>query len=559
MRVNTKTTTASLPESERNDVAGPLQVRLIVEAESDIDCARLQTAWQSLVERQEDLSAGLSRNGNSHKNKRRPVPWQQYDLSGLSTEQARAWLNSFLETDRDQIIPADRLPLMRFALASFGARACELVWSLHPTLRERIDVERVLHDVASEYGPGLRVMQIEAEDNRKIELSRNGNHAAYDTAKIARPQSGGTSPDNLDDGIENKLTLIWEAVLNTKVQRATDDFFDLGGHSLLAARLLVRIEETLGIELPLASLLEAPTIRGQAQLIRKHSGQANVQEPTHRQHAVRQLPFFFLGGDPTFRPLAQRLSELRELHNLGLRSSVISKLEDPYSMECLATHFVGAIRERFPHGPYMLGGWCAHGLLAYETARQLREQGEEVAQLVMLESVHPVKRNEYSSWKRTIARAQLKMHLLKFEFAYMRQLNGGQARDYLSGRAWQKLKRMKEAFRQALKITHLDGNEELGTRNPLDILYTAAARYSPKPYRGNVVLMRSQQRTYGFGKVLDLGWGELLGKNLEICETPGNHYTIYMHPNVDALAHKINVCLRRAEERVTQVGAAQPA
>ena len=69
--------------------------------------------------------------------------------------------------------------------------------------------------------------------------------------------------------------------------------------------------------------------------------------------------------------------------------------------------------------------------------------------------------------------------------------------------------------------------------------------------------MRSQKRTYGFGGVLDLGWGELLGKNLEIYETPGNHYTIYMNPNVDALAHKINVSLRKAEERVTQSSAAR--
>ena len=528
----------------------------MVEGEGDIDAARLQTAWQTLIERQE-LNGGFSRNGNSHKYKRRPLPWQQYDLSGLSAERARTWLDSFLETDREQIIPTDRLPLMRCALACFGARACELVWSLHPALRERIDVERVLNELASGYGPGLRMMQIDAAGERETKPSKNGNHAAHDTAIMARAQSNGASADNVDDGVENKLTLIWETVLNTKVQRPTDDFFDLGGHSLLAARLLARIEETLGIELPLASLLEAPTIRGQAQLIRKHSGTASAEEPGREQRMLRQLPFFFLGGDPTFRPLAQRLSELRELHNLGLQPSVLSKLEDPYSMECIARHFVQAIRERSPHGPYMLGGWCAHGLLAYETARQLEEQGEEVAQLVMLESVHPVKRNQYSSWKRMIARAQLKMHLLKFEYAYMRQLNGAQARDYVSGRVWQKLNRMNESFRQAMKITDLNGKGELATRNPLDVLYTAAARYSPKPYHGSVVLMRSQQRTYGFGTVLDLGWGELLGNNLEICETPGNHYTIYMYPNVDALAHKINVSLRRAEQRVTR--AARPA
>jgi thioesterase domain-containing protein/acyl carrier protein len=451
---------------------------------------------------------------------------------------------------------------MRFALACFDAGKCELVWSLHPVLRQRVVVEQVLNELAAEYGPGLRLTQIELDAGRETP-SRNGNghHPALATTKIGNVENGEGLAESADDGIESKLSSIWEAVLNTKAPRITDDFFDLGGHSLLAARLLVRIEETLGIELPLAALLEAPTIRGQAQLIRKYSGKTTGQPASEKRlvepHMVRQIPFFFLGGDPTFRPLSQRLGELRELHNLGLQSSLLAKLKDPYSMECIAADFVAAIREQAPRGPYMLGGWCAHGLLAYETARQLQEQGEEVAQVVMLESVHPVKRSAYSGWKRMIARAQLKFHLIKFEYAYMRQLPSAQARNYVAGRVRKKLQRVRESIRRTLKIADLQGNEELGKRNPLDILYIAAARYSPKPYHGSVALMRSQKRTYGFGGVLDLGWGELLGKNLEICETPGNHYTIYMHPNVDALAHRINVSLRKAEERVTQASSAR--
>ena len=552
MGVSTRAITTPL-ESTREVAARPAQVHLHVEG--DIDFARLQVAWQNLVQRKEELSRGLSPNGNSHKYKQRPLPWQQYDLRGLPAERARMWLNSFLETDRGQDIPADRLPLMRCALACFDEGGCELVWSLHPALRERVDVERVLNELVAEYGPGLRMTQIELEAP-----SRNGNGHHLAPTKIASVENREGLADSGDDGIESKLKSIWEAVLSTKAPRVTDDFFDLGGHSLLAARLLVRIEETLGVELPLASLLEAPTIRGQAQLIRKYSRKITEREASREKHLiephmVRQLPFFFLGGDPTFRPLSQRLGELRELHNLGLQSSLLAKLKDPYSMECIAADFVAAIREQAPRGPYMLGGWCAHGLLAYETARQLQEQGEEVAQVVMLESVHPVKRNAYSAWKRMIARAQLKLYLMKFEYAYMQQLHGSQARDYVAGRVRKKLQRVKESIRRTLKIADLQHSEEFGKRNPLDILYIAAARYSPKPYQGSVALMRSQQRTYGFGGVLDLGWGELLGKNLEVYETPGNHYTIYMHPNVDALAHKINVSLRKAEERVTQASA----
>jgi thioesterase domain-containing protein len=91
--------------------------------------------------------------------------------------------------------------------------------------------------------------------------------------------------------------------------------------------------------------------------------------------------------------------------------------------------------------------------------------------------------------------------------------------------------------------------EDSAAGNPLDVLYAASAKYRPKPYSGPVVLIRSTKRTFGFGHVLDLGWSEILGKKLEICETPGNHYTIYMEPNVDALAHKMNICLRKAEEQ----------
>jgi thioesterase domain-containing protein len=200
----------------------------------------------------------------------------------------------------------------------------------------------------------------------------------------------------------------------------------------------------------------------------------------------------------------------------------------------------------------MLGGWCAHGLLAYETARQLQEQGQEVAQVMLLETANPVKMKQYNGWKRAIAKVQLKVHLLRFEYAYLQQLNSTQTRNYLAGRTSQKLARMRQSVIRVLQAAKFYPEmEDTASGNPLDILYAAAAKYYPKPYRGAVVLIRSTQRTFGFGHVLDLGWTELLEKNLEICETAGNHYTIYTEPNVNGLAYKINHCLRKAEERMT--------
>jgi thioesterase domain-containing protein/acyl carrier protein len=528
---------------QRNEASGvqpPVQLHFLVQGE--IESAMLQSAWQKAAER---LRVGAERpqhvNGNGNEAGLRRAPWQEHDLRGLPREQARKWIRSFLETDGQQGISAQRFPQMRCALLLTDERECELVWSLHPAVSKLVDVQQAMREMAAACQSDIRLTELQPQ------------HVDQTAQQPEKRPATQASPDAAyaEDSAEQELIKIWETVLNTKPVRTNDDFFDLGGHSLLAARLLARIEDSLGVELPLASLLEAPTVRGQAQLVRKYRGKAISHDRGRNEQSIaRTLPFFFLGGDPTFRPLSQRLSELREFHSLGLQMSLIAKLKDPRSLECIAEQFVKSIRERRPEGPYMLGGWCAHGLLAFETARQLQAQGQEVAQLLLLETVNPVRMKQYSGWKRSIGRTQLKFHLLKFEYAYLRQLNPTQTRNYIAGRTMQKLARIRQSLRRVLKAAMFYPElDDSAAGNPLDLLYAAAAKYHPKPFPGPVALIRSTQRTFGFGHVLDLGWSELFGNDLEICETPGNHYTIYMQPNVDALAHKMNVCLRKAEER----------
>ena len=519
----------------------PVQIHLLLEGE--VDAKRLRSAWQTVAETLQGANGSsqhVNGNGRGAESKGRQVPWQEHDLRGLPHADACKWIRAFLETDGQQGISAQRFPLMRCALLLTGKQECEMVWSLHPAIREHVDVQQAITNFVKACQFEVRVSEVPPEDLEETKQDAD-EHAAM------KAEQNTIVPA---DSAEEELIAIWEAVLNTRPVRVGDDFFELGGHSLLAARLMARIEDSLGVELPLASLLESPTVRGQAQLVRKFRGHSGAEDGGRQEQVARQLPLFFLGGDPTFRPLSQRLSELREFHSLGLRMSLLAKLKDPSSLECIAEQVVQSIRERRPQGPYMLAGWCAHGLLAFETARQLQTGGQEVAQVLMLETANPVRMKQYSGWKRRIARAQLKLHLLKFEYAYVQQLNSTQTRDYIAGRMSQKLARMKQSLRRVLRASKF--YPELAdptSGNPLDVLYAAAAKYYPRPYQGRVVLIRSLERTFGFGHVLDLGWSELLGDDLEICETPGNHYTIYMQPNVDALAHKIDSCLRKAEEQ----------
>ncbi|MDH3592001.1 MAG: thioesterase domain-containing protein, partial [Planctomycetota bacterium] len=58
-------------------------------------------------------------------------------------------------------------------------------------------------------------------------------------------------------------------------------------------------------------------------------------------------------------------------------------------VRAMAGHYLEAVREARPHGPYLLGGYCMGGLVALEMARRLQAQGETVALLAVLDTPWP--------------------------------------------------------------------------------------------------------------------------------------------------------------------------
>jgi hypothetical protein len=60
--------------------------------------------------------------------------------------------------------------------------------------------------------------------------------------------------------LEELVAEIWRNALGTGRVGVHDSFWDLGGHSLLATRVLARIEEELGLDLPIQSIFEAPVL-----------------------------------------------------------------------------------------------------------------------------------------------------------------------------------------------------------------------------------------------------------------------------------------------------------
>jgi acyl carrier protein len=70
--------------------------------------------------------------------------------------------------------------------------------------------------------------------------------------------------------LEERVAAIWSEVLGVAPVGLHDNFFELGGHSLLATRVISRVRNAFGVELPLPALFETPTIAGLALVIVQH-------------------------------------------------------------------------------------------------------------------------------------------------------------------------------------------------------------------------------------------------------------------------------------------------
>jgi len=101
-----------------------------------------------------------------------------------------------------------------------------------------------------------------------LPLSPNGkvDRKALPVPDRGRPD-GARTFEPPESPLEETLAQVWAEVLRVDRIGRTDDFFAMGGHSLLAARVVARVQETLGVEVPLIRLFESPTLAAFAAVV----------------------------------------------------------------------------------------------------------------------------------------------------------------------------------------------------------------------------------------------------------------------------------------------------
>ena len=329
---------------------------------------------------------------------------------------------------------------------------------------------------------------------------------------------------------ESKLAAIWTELLGVSPVSVTDNFLDLGGDSLLVATLLVRIEQLFDKQLSMATLFQAPTVRQLAVMLENPVGSASQVIPV--QPAGSLPPFFCIGAGPLFRPLALRLGADRPFLSLMPTLLPLEQLYAANQLEQIATHMVKSVLDTQKAGPYYIGGWSASGVVAYEVARQLMENGHEVALLAMFDTANP-------TFQRSAAKAtwlDSRVQKIRYWLAELGQLKLKDAPAYLAD----KLKELDRRIGSAgLQVRHRirQSLPSAPAESPEEIIALAVRSYRPLPYSGRVVYFKAAERPSGHRWDLSHGWRDIVAGEFQVHEVPGDHRSIFLEPNVEALAN----------------------
>ncbi|HYM70183.1 MAG TPA: AMP-binding protein [bacterium] len=337
------------------------------------------------------------------------------------------------------------------------------------------------------------------------------------------------------DALELDLVRVWKTVLGVEQVGVHDNFFDLGGTSLSAVRMLEELHEISGRTLPVTVLYQAQTIRQLGEALKDAAGLTSTRVTAISPEGANP-PFFFLHGDYTgggfySLNLAKRLGPQQPfyaLHPHGLDGGPV-----PSTIEAMAADYLATVRAIRPRGPYLLGGHCNAGLIAFEVAGRLRAEGERVDFLALVDAPAPN--------MRLSARI---LHRLVGAFAARRGMTVEERLD-LYVRLRRRLLRQGDP--------PADTNPDPRRRNLTQLYRRAIVGYLPRRYAGKVTLLLSEDEEY---RALPARW-RALASEVEVHAIPGTHLSsITQH--VGVFAERMGICLRNAQRPPDQTPGGEP-
>jgi amino acid adenylation domain-containing protein len=357
---------------------------------------------------------------------------------------------------------------------------------------------------------------------------------------------------------EKKVAAMWIELLKVERIGIHDDFFDLGGHSLMAIKALSRIREEFDVDLPLATLLQAPTVAQLAALLHKEDFTPSWSLLVPVRTGGSKPPLFLMhahGGNVLdYHPLVNHLESDQPVYAFQARGLDGNIIKDA-TLEEMAAAYVAELRSFQPEGPYFLGGFCLGGLLALEVAEQLTAAGQKVALVILVQSIHPeamdFKPNTPAFkrwWYQMRKRASL-------EWENLSHGRKGYVLERLS-HLWDLVRVRTSIAYQNMTGKNLFMSPELSKLYFFEALGVehkkAMDQYRPAPYGSDVLVFRASKQLAGLMADENLGWKRTFHGDLDVCEVPGHQQNLLLEPNVSRLAKELSSRLKAAQQKYSK-------
>ncbi|WP_374015848.1 amino acid adenylation domain-containing protein [Paenibacillus thiaminolyticus] len=368
-------------------------------------------------------------------------------------------------------------------------------------------------------------------------LNLNGK---IDRAALPSPDGKRYLSDQLvapRDHLEFELVKMWERLLGISPIGVTDKFFDLGGYSMLTLRMMAEIKQRWGIDLPINAIFTGGTIELLARLLREggDSREPQVLVELHTPTRTGKKPFFLMhpaGGNVIcYAQMAQLLGADQPVY--GLQALPNKEGRQPFAdYRERSKRYAAEIRSVQPEGPYLLGGWCYGGVLAFSVANELKRQGQEVEQLIMMDAVVPVYVPEDEEPERA---AIIESFAVNLEWDYtsnqksldeLRRMTAEEHIDYL--------------LDLAVQGSHLppgSGHEQM--RMWLDMWIAnlhLVWKYRAEVFPDRLTLLEPEEG--GFSD--SVKWSELAEGGVKVIKVTGNHYTMMGPEHLVRLAAEVS-------------------
>jgi aspartate racemase len=363
------------------------------------------------------------------------------------------------------------------------------------------------------------------------ELPLTPNGKVDRRALSALPPNSASSENSAppSDAVESQLVGMWEEVLGRRPIGIRENFFELGGHSLVAVRLMRRIEQGFNRKLPLATLFEAPTIEQLAVILRQDSWEPEFSLVVPIQPKGTRPPFFCvhgLGGAVLrFQELARHMAPDQPFYGIQPQgmdggAPVLASVEE------MATRYITEMRTFQREGPYYIGGYSFGGLVAFEMALQLVDEGHEIGFLGLIDT-YPGQAKSRTDLLSTLLKLSLKQ-----QATYVRQ----------------RAKRYRKGVRRRWDALFLPTS----LKEVRSTLAQAELAYQPRLYPGKATWFRASEKGLRGLGTPENDWSNWITGGVEVHEFEGDHGSILKEPMVAMLAGKLRWCMEKAHQEQSE-------